>query len=164
MSDTLDELLADLSDRERLFVELYAGSAAGNGVKACKGAGYAGDAAVLAVQAYRLLRKAKVRAVLDAFLESDPAVAGRVERLQFLTRVMRGEVFEERVVDRDDEGKPIMESCPASIKDRLAAQDALAKLGGDYVTKVAPVNSQGEDLKNTPFEQLMAIVQMGKTG
>lgn len=162
MTDPADT--PELSERVRRFVEAYAGVAAGNGVKACELAGYEGDRDVLATQAWRLLRKAEVKAAIEAMLESDPLVAGRVERLRFLTSVMRGEVTEPRVTGRTKDGDPIIEQCEPALRDRLAAQDALAKLGGDHVVKVANTNTAGEDLKSVPLAELLALASLGKTG
>jgi phage terminase small subunit len=55
-----------LSERERRFIEAYMGPAAGNGTEAARLAGYTGTPKVLAVQATRLLSKAKVQAEIAA--------------------------------------------------------------------------------------------------
>lgn len=56
---------APLTPKEQAFVTEYCGPAAGNGVAACKAAGYKGNARVLSVQASRLLAKASVKLALD---------------------------------------------------------------------------------------------------
>ena len=165
MSDEqdLEDVLRQLSERERAFCEHYVGDAAGNGTKAARLAGYAGDATTLSVAAYRLLRKDRVRKVLSAFQELDERVAGRVERLQFLTRVVRGEETEKRP-ERDSEGNVSMVDCPPALRDRLAAQEALSKLAGEQISKVAQVDSQGNDVKGMTLAELVVLAGMGKVG
>ena len=153
---------AELSEKMRRFVEAYMGEAAGNGTKAARIAGYAGDDNVLAWTASTLLRKPKVRHAIDARLEGDPLVAGRIERLHFLTRVVRGEETEKRP-ERDSEGNVSMVDCPPAMRDRLAAQEALSKLAGEQVNKVAMTDSKGEDLKNAPTSELFALMGMLQT-
>jgi phage terminase small subunit len=155
--ESLEQMLEALTEKERMFCELFAGDCAGNGTASCRKAGYAGDARTLAVTAYRLLRKPKIRAVLTAFQEMDERVANRVERLRFLTRVMRGEEKEPRVVGRDDDGAPIVEQTEPILRDRLVAQEALSKLAGEQVTKLAATNAQGEDVKSLGLEMLFTL-------
>ena len=158
------ELRDDMTERMWRFCQLFPGPlCSGNATKAARLAGYEGDDATLAVTGYRLLRNDKVRAALAAFQEADAATAARIEHGHFLTRVMRGEEKEKRAV-RDDKGNVTFEDCPPSLKDRLAAQEQLAKLGGYYVTKVANTNTAGEDLKSVPLAELLVLAGMGKTG
>lgn len=159
--DSLDTALAALDPFERRVAEAYAGEAAGNMTKAFELAGHEGTYATRATLGWRLSKKVEFNRAVNAMLELDPLVAGRVERLRFLTRVMRGLETEARAIGRDEDGKPIVEDAAPSMRDRLAAQDALAKLGGDYVTKVAPTNAAGEDLAAVPWDQLLAMKQGG---
>lgn len=122
----LSDLLALLTFKERKFVEAYAGEAAGNGTKAAEMAGYRGSRGALATRATELLRKSDVAEALDALLEHDPLVAGRVERLRFYSAVMRGEVTETRT---SAEGTPY-EVCPVSM--RLRAAEKLSTIAGDF--------------------------------
>lgn len=154
--DNLETLLAALTEKQRRWVQAYPGEAKGNATRASEIAGYSGGPATWAVAGYENLRNPKITAVLAAFLEGDPLTASRIEHQHFLTRVMRGEEKEKRFV-RDQEGNGSFEDCPPSLRDRLVAQEALAKLGGYHVTKVAPVNSNGEDLRDVPWDQLLAV-------
>ncbi len=153
-----------LTERQRKFVDAYMGEANGNGTKAARLAGYAGDDNTLAAQAYDLLRNAKIRSALDARLEGDPLVAGRLERTRFLTAVVRGEVTEDRVV-RDESGARV-EPCAPALKDRLAALDMLSKLAGEQVGKVALTKGDGSDidLGKAPVSELFALMAMAQGG
>lgn len=156
-----EDLVARLSPFERKFAEEYAGNCNGNGVRACQAAGHTGDYGVLATTAYRLLRKVEVREYLVSLQENDERIAGRIERLRFLTAVVRGEETEKRP-ERDSEGNVSMVDCPPALRDRLAAQEALSKLAGEQVTKVAHTDSQGNDVSRMSDAELMAMVALGK--
>lgn len=160
-SATLDELLQALTERQRRFCELWAGECDGNGTKAAREAGYEGDDATLAVTAWRLLRNDKVRAVLTAFQENDPKIATRVERHRFLTRVMRGEETEFKPT-RDEDGHLVHEPCPPSIKDRLAAQEALSKLGGECLPKKSEAESDGFDIAGVTIGDIITLANASK--
>lgn len=139
----LAELLAALTVKQRRWAEAYAGEAAGNGVKACEMAGYGGSKADKSCQSWQNYRNPKIRAVLDAFQESDPLVAGRVERLRFVTRVFRGEEKDEKIVD----GKVI--EVRASVADRLKAYDALSKAAGEHIPKLKEDDDDEVDRMST---------------
>lgn len=131
--------LEHLPERMRRFVDAYMGEANGNGTRAARIAGYAGDDNTLAVQASALLRNPKVKRAREARLENDALVAGRMERVRWLTKVMRGEI-----------------DAP-NLRERLAAQEALSKLAGEQVTKVAQTNAAGEDVQNMSDAQLLVL-------
>lgn len=151
--------LSDLSERERRFVNAYAGEAAGNGVQAADLAGYTGDRDVLATQAWRLLRKAEIRDAIEAMVESDELVAGRVERLRTLSKILRGDVPEVRYVPSGERVE-----LPTRVSDRLAACVELGKLAGDYVTKVAQTTGAGDDVEALPLEELFVLARLGEPG
>lgn len=148
---------AELSILERRFCEAYAGECAGNGVKAAELAGYAGDYGTRAVTASRLLKKANIRDYLASLVENDPLVPARIERLRRLGQIVRGEIPEWKMTAA---GEVIR--LPTSPQMILAAIETLAKLGGEFVTKVAPVNSNGEDLevKAMPLAELLTLASM----
>ncbi len=160
-SESLELKLAALTEKQRRWAQAYPGEAKGNATRASEIAGYEGGPGVWAVQGYENLRNPKILAVLAAFLEGDPLTASRIEHQHFLTRVMRGEEKEMRFV-RDEDGNPSFEPCPPSLRDRLAAQDQLAKLAGYHVQKVAPTNAAGEDaeVKAMPWSDLMVAANV----
>lgn len=119
-------LLADeqLLPRHRRFVELYLGGdpvhpeADGNGVVAARLAGYQGDPVTLAVQAYRLRNKPKVREAIEARMEGDGLVMNRQRRLRLISAIADGKALEEGG-DKPD------------IDARLRALKLLCDLSGD---------------------------------
>jgi hypothetical protein len=117
--------LAELTLKERRFIEAYMGAAAGNGVRAAEMAGYKGPYSTLGHVAHTKLRKPGIRDAIAMLMESDPLVAGRVERMRFLTSVMRGEVKEYRLL-----GDKIVEIAP--IAARIRAAEKLSELAGDF--------------------------------
>lgn len=86
--------MSTLTAKQQAFVDAYTG----NGVAACRAAGYTGLDSTLATQASRLLRMPKVAAALEARrakVEAQAAdvravgrIATRAERQAFWTRVM----------------------------------------------------------------------------
>lgn len=76
-----------------------------------------------------------------------PTIMTAQERLEYLTRVIKGEEPEKYVTFV--EGQRIEEDIPPSIKTRLNALDIMNKMQGEYVTKV-----EGE-LKMTKLEDLL---------
>ena len=63
-----------------------------------------------------------------------PSIMSAQERLEYLTRVIKGEETEKKV--EWDDGKAVTCEEPASIKTRLSAIDIMNKMQGEYVTKV----------------------------
>lgn len=124
------ELLDKLTPKQRRWAEAYAGEAKGNGTKAAQIAGYSGTREQLAVIAYNNVRNPKIRAVLDAWTESDDLVCGRVERLQMLAAIARGEAYDEKL---DKDGNRVELRVP--VKDRLAALKALAEASGELIQR-----------------------------
>lgn len=107
-----------LTEKQLAFVEAYLGKAQGNGTKAAQMAGYSPqNYTAAAVAAHRLLLNPKVREALDvrADAPNDELVAGRNERLAFLSAILRDETEETR--------------------DRIRACELLCKAGGDFVER-----------------------------
>ena len=63
-----------------------------------------------------------------------PSIMTAQERLEYLTRVIKGEELEQ-TYDWED-GERVTCNTPASIKTRLQAVDLMNKMQGDYTTKV----------------------------
>ena len=159
MSDEQDDVLSKLTILERRFAEAYAGECKGNGVRSCQAAGYAGDYGTLATTASRLLKKAQIREYLSSLTENDPLVMSRIERQRRLSSIARGEYTETRF---DGEGNPIEVNPPA--RDIIAAVKELGLVSGDYISKVAQVDSQGNDVKGMTLAELVVLAGMGKVG
>lgn len=102
-----------MTTKQRRFVELYDG----NGVDACRKAGYQGDENTLGVQANRLLRNAKIVSAIKTREDRkiDPGVKTREERQVFWSDVMV-----------DDEQK---------MPDRLRASELLGKSEADFIDR-----------------------------
>lgn len=119
-----------LSARERKFAEAYAGEAAGNGIRAATLAGYGGTRESLATLASRQLKKVEVRQLIDTFLENDPLVMSRIDRLRRLSLIGAGK----RVCERfDNDGNVYQTAAPT--RDQIAAIKELGELAGDYLKK-----------------------------
>jgi phage terminase small subunit len=131
-----------LNARQRAFVDAYCGPAQGVGTEAARMAGYTGNDSVLAATAYDLLRVPHVKAAIAAATKADTTtrIAGRRERKEWLTKLVRGELVEEHIatvgtgngfsqVERvKDKG--------ASLKDRAKAAELLARMSGDFLDRV----------------------------
>ena len=63
-----------------------------------------------------------------------PSIMSAQERLEYLTRVIKGEEFE--TYRRYDNGEVIEEKEPPNIRTRLNAVDIMNKMQGEYVQKV----------------------------
>ena len=111
--------MTPLSERERRFVEAYMGQAAGNGTEAARLAGYKGNDNVCHVQAARLLRKATVRAAIDARVAADPQIMDRTARQRLWSEVTQGR-------------GPYAD---APLRDRLRASELLGKSQGDFIER-----------------------------
>lgn len=97
----------------RKFAAVYGG----NGVEASAAAGYKGNRATLAQQAYRLLRNADVRELIERREE------GSLLRLS-LTRAERQELWSEAASDPD-----------VAWRDRLKASELLGKSEADFTER-----------------------------
>ena len=86
--------------------------------------------------ACRLARKDAVKARIKELRDqlASPAIMTAQDRLEFLTKVIKGEQGETeiRVVD----GEPIEIEVPTSLKNKLNAIDIMNKMQGEYVQKV----------------------------
>ena len=87
-------------------------------------------------KASRLMADGKVKARLQELREQmvAPTIMTAKERLEYLTRVIKGEE-PERVV-QFVEGQKFEEEVPPSIKTRLNALDIMNKMQGEYTTKI----------------------------
>ncbi len=102
-----------LTLKQQLFADIYEG----NGTEACRQAGYKGSDTVLAVQARRLLRNAKVVEIIEQrhLTATVVYIADREARQEFWTAVMLS-----------DEPMPI----------RLKASEILGRSCGDFIARV----------------------------
>ena len=87
-------------------------------------------------KASRLMADDKVRARLQELREQmmTPSIMSARERLEYLTRVIKGEELEQYVTYVD--GERVLEDQPPSIKTRLNALDIMNKMQGEYTTKI----------------------------
>jgi phage terminase small subunit len=99
--------------------------------------------------ASRLMNNSKIIARLKELREQlvAPTIMSAQERLEYLTRVIKGEQGEKAVQMVD--GEPIEVDVPTSLKNKLNAIDIMNKMQGEYVTKV-----EGE-LKMRKLEDLL---------
>lgn len=120
-----------LSKKAQKFAEIIED----NGTQAAKDAGYKGNNNVLAVTASRLLRNAKVLAIIQKRQEKEKSalVADRTEREERLSEILRNDraikVFNQKLLT--EEFKTEVET-----KDVIKAIDTLNKMDGFYVTKL----------------------------
>ena len=100
-------------------------------------------------KASRLMSDDKVRARLQELRDQmiTPSIMTAQERLEYLTRVVKGEELE-KSFDYSD-GERIEVNMPPTIRTRLTAVDIMNKMQGEYVTKV-----EGE-LKMKRLEDLL---------
>jgi hypothetical protein len=114
-----------LSEKQRRFVDLYMGEAAGNATEAARLAGYKGSDGTLRVVAAENLSKPNIQAAIRERVSKRPEVASRDERQEFYSAIMRGV---------DPYGMD--EICaPIPIKDRLKACETLGKMQGDFLER-----------------------------
>ena len=87
--------------------------------------------------ASRLMANSKVNARLKELRDqlAKPSIMTAQERLEYLTRVIKGEEPEKLV--QFIEGERFEEDIPPSIKTRLNALDIMNKMQGEYVQKIA---------------------------
>lgn len=120
-----------LTPKEQAFVNEYVGRAAGNGVAACKAAGYKGNPKVLAVQASRLLAKANVKLALDehrAQTLSD-GIMTATEVAVRLSGIAMGVVKEKRIISSGKDGF-VEADLPPQCGTQIEAMKVLAKVRG----------------------------------
>ncbi len=103
-----------LTPKQKAFIEHYA--ACGNATEAARLAGYSNDKA--RIIGSQNLTKINIQAALGALTESSKRqrIATAVERQEFLTTMMRGEI----------ECEP---------KDRIKACEVLGKMQGDFIDR-----------------------------
>ena len=111
------------------FVAAYTSDEAlGNATKAAELAQYAHPGTA----GSRMLQNVAVAESIADMMERREDIAGREERLSFLTAMMRGEIMADRV---NKEGDPVTVG-PAHA-DRNAAAKLLCKIGGDLTAHAA---------------------------
>lgn len=150
-------LLDRLTPKQRRWAEAYAGEAKGNAAKAARIAGYSGDNEQLAITGYHNARNPKIRAVLEAWSESDDLMCGRIERMQMLAAIARGEAYDEKL---DSHGNRV--ELRVTTKDRLAAIKALAEAAGEHIQR-ANVEVTGLP-EGATIAQLLELAAAGKRG
>jgi phage terminase small subunit len=132
-----------LSDRHAAFVRAYRETL--NATEAARAAGYKGTDASLATTGSRLLRHAKVAAMLakrEAKSEKHHLLR-REERALLLSRIAAGD-------EKDSELSLSGDACekPPKMSDRLKALDLLGKMHGDHVQRVEQSGPGGEAQKH----------------
>lgn len=127
-----------MNARQVRFAEVYDG----NGVAACRLAGYEGGDTSLAVQAGRLLRNVEVAAAIKTRREKEgaPLIATRQQRQSFWAAVMGGMV-EQTLPDGS------VMKLPVEMKDRLKASELLGRSEADFTDKLA--GADGKPLQVT---------------
>ena len=104
-------------------------------------------------KASRLMASDKIRARLQELRDQmmQPSIMSAQERLEYLTRVIKGEELEQTFEWND--GERVTCNAPASIKTRLNAIDLMNKMQGEYVQKVvADVTTYEDNLKKVVEE------------
>ena len=86
--------------------------------------------------ASRIFNNSKVQARLKELRDqlAKPSIMTAQERLEYLTRVIKGEEPEKYV--QFIEGEKFEEEIPPSLKTRLNALDIMNKMTGEYTTKI----------------------------
>jgi phage terminase small subunit len=153
-ADAVPDVFAGMTLKERRFTEAYLGAAAGNATKAARLAGYKGNLLTLGVVGSENLRKPRIREAFALLLEQDELVAGRTERLRFMSRVMRGEERDQRVTA---DGEVIEVRTPMHL--RLRAAEKLAEIGGDFREPEKTADSLPPDLSVSQLFDLAGIPQ-----
>jgi hypothetical protein len=156
--DNLTELLNALTLKQRRWVEAYFGEAAGNATKAARLAGYEGTDAVMAVQGYENRRNPNIQKVTEALTECDGGVPSYLQRLRNFGKIANGRVMKTWINPETGEASDV--EVAAEAKDIIAANREIGLLAGNYVSKVAPTNAAGDDLKGWTMEQLLALTQL----
>ncbi|HEX6239970.1 MAG TPA: hypothetical protein VFZ61_03715 [Polyangiales bacterium] len=150
----------DLTLFELRFVEAYMGEARGVGSTAVTMAGGTANARSAAAYACEVLKRPHVRKALQERIEDDPLVAGRLERLRFLTRVVRGQEVEVRAVlsrKKRGGGYEIHKvEAPPSIADRMSAARDLAKAAGEHL------DARGDEDANAMLLRALAGMNVGE--
>lgn len=138
----------------RKLLEAYVGEADFNLLKAC-------DIAGLAVndprhkrlkKAERIMARPEVRAFMQQWIESDPLVMSRQERLRILTGIARGTATETRY-GRDGES---FDATP-TLDQRMKALDLLGKAQGDAINVNVTINPD----QMSEAEIIAALVALG---
>ncbi|TCS80367.1 terminase small subunit [Tepidibacillus fermentans] len=128
-----------LTEKQKRFADYYIET--GNATEAYKRAGYkAKNYETIRANASRLLTNANVKAYIDTNLKQkdNERIASQNEVLEFLTKVMRGEVVEEIPVVMKDNWEMVNKT--PNVKDRVKAAELLGKR---YTLFTEKVNVEG---------------------
>jgi phage terminase small subunit len=103
-------------------------------------------------KASRLMSDDKVRARLQELRDQmmTPSIMTAQERLEYLTRIVRGD--EKEIVPQIINGEVLEVEVPSSIKTRLDALDKMNKMTGEYVQKVQAAISYEDSLRKVVDE------------
>ena len=144
------DLAANLTPKERRFVEAYMGDADGNGTRAAQLAGYRGNSGTLGAIAYETLKRPHVREAIAALAELDPLVMGRIERMRRLTKIARGELTDQRI---GAEGEVYEMRVP--VREQHAAIRTIAELVGDF--RAAKESEKEDPLKGLSAREMFDL-------
>lgn len=103
-------------------------------------------------KASRMAADDKIRARLQDLRDNmiAPSIMSAQERLEYLTRVVKG-IEKEEVTEYDD-GESVKVHNPASIRVRLNAIDLMNKMTGEYVQRVVADVSYEDSLRKVVDE------------
>jgi len=166
--------LINMVEKEKLLSPLqlrFAMIYDGNGVAACRIAGYNGSKTALAVQANANLRLPKITEIINArerqhkdvvIINKDitTAIASRVERQEFWTRVMLGVEIEQIHVGKHPDD--IIIDLPPKIIDRLRASELLGKSQCDFIERKIVTGEDGGPVKTTLSLDMLAGLGAGQ--
>lgn len=98
-------------------------------------------------KASRLMSDDKVRARLQELRDQmmTPSIMTAQERLEWLTKVINGEIGEQllQIID----GEEVIVEAPTSLRNKITAMDTMNKMTGEYVQKVVAEMTYEDNLK-----------------
>lgn len=124
--------MADLTEKQRRFVEAYMGKARGNATEAARLAGYKGNRETLASVGKENLRKPQIREAIGERVERDPLVMTREDAQRRLSAIAMGlgvvpvMVDDIPAVHPDNPDEDLMH--PARMSDQIKALELLARI------------------------------------
>lgn len=103
-------------------------------------------------EASLLMKNPKITQRLEELTEKAaiPAIMSAQERLVYLSRIIKGEAKEKKLVNAPDGAAEI--ECEADFSDKLKAIDLMNKMQGEYVQKVQASMSYEDNLKKVADE------------
>lgn len=144
----------ELTPKEQLFVDGYLGEAHFNATKAMRLAGYKGNNNVLAVSAYRLLRKPKIAAQILERLNEHAMSSNEV--LARLSKQARGSLADVLNADGEFDLKAARKNGSHELLKKLKIKKTIL-VGSESGTHVQEVNYEFEI-----HDPQAALVQLGK--